>query len=77
MSKVANKLPNSYPAMLEDIKSRIRSSQIRAALSKNRVLIELYWSIGHEILKRQRQEGWGAKVIDHLSRDLNKEIPSH
>jgi len=75
MSRTVNKLPASYSAMFEDIKSRIRSSQIKASLSINRELIELYWSIGHEILKRQRKEGWGAKVIDHLSRDLNKEFP--
>jgi len=68
-------VPKNYPALLEEIKSRIRSAQIKAALSVNRELIELYWSIGYEILKRQRLEGWGAKVIDHLSTDLRKEFP--
>jgi predicted nuclease of restriction endonuclease-like (RecB) superfamily len=46
MSRAAHKLPASYPAMLKDIKSRIRASQIRAALSVNRELIELF---GHQI----------------------------
>ena len=40
MPRAANKLPANYPALLEDIKSRIRSSQIKAALSVNRELIE-------------------------------------
>ena len=51
MPRAANKLPVSYPALLEDIKSRIRSAQIRAALSVNRELIELYWDIGKLIKK--------------------------
>jgi len=29
-----------------------------------------YWQIGNEILQRQNNEGWGAKVIDRLSTDL-------
>jgi predicted nuclease of restriction endonuclease-like (RecB) superfamily len=35
----------------------------------------LYWSIGREILVRQEREGWGAKVIDSLARDLHQSFP--
>jgi len=35
----------------------------------------LYWNIGREILKQQRQSGWGAKVIDRIAFDLRKEFP--
>lgn len=41
----------------------------------NQELLALYWDIGHLILDRQRQEGWGAKVIDRLSADLQREFP--
>ena len=75
MPRAANKLPVSYPALLEDIKSRIRSAQIRAALSVNRELIELYWDIGRSIVKRQRKEGWGKSIVEKLSRDIKKEFP--
>jgi predicted nuclease of restriction endonuclease-like (RecB) superfamily len=75
MARAANKLPASYPMLLEDIKSRIHTAQVKAALSVNRELTELYWNIGNEVLKRQRQEGWGAKVIDRLSIDLKREFP--
>ncbi|MGC2374052.1 MAG: DUF1016 N-terminal domain-containing protein, partial [Solirubrobacteraceae bacterium] len=33
------------------------------------------WEIGHEILDRERREGWGAKVIDRLAADLRREFP--
>jgi len=69
-------LPNEYPTLLEDIKARIRSAQIRAALSVNRELIHLYWDIGRAIVLRQQTEGWGAKVIDRLADDLQREFTS-
>ena len=64
-----------YPALLAELKQRIRSTRLRAALSVNRELILLYWSIGRDILARQRAEGWGAKVIDRLAVDLRRAFP--
>ena len=68
-------LPSRYLEALEDIKARVRAARIRASLSVNRELIILYWEIGHLILQRQQTEGWGTKVIDRLSVDLNREFP--
>lgn len=48
---------------------------MRAALAVNRELVLLYWQIGREILGRQKQEGWGAKVIARLAQDLKQEFP--
>ena len=72
----AGGLPSGYPALLEDIKARIQTAQIKASLAVNRELIALYWSIGRDIVKRQREEGWGAKVIDRLAADLQGEFPA-
>ena len=38
-------------------------------------MLRLYWSVGHDILVRQQQEGWGAGVVDQLSQDLQQEFP--
>ena len=65
----------SYLILLEGLKQRIRTSQLRAALAVNQEMIMLYWSIGQEILQRQETEGWGSKVIDRLSADLKREFP--
>jgi predicted nuclease of restriction endonuclease-like (RecB) superfamily len=67
--------PAVYDTFLQELKDRIRSAQVRAALSVNRELVVLYWSIGRDILSRQENEGWGAKVIDRLSDDLTKAFP--
>ncbi|MBA2621029.1 MAG: DUF1016 domain-containing protein [Acidobacteria bacterium] len=64
-----------YEDFLRDLKARIQSAQIRAALAVNRELVELYWHIGREILARQSAQGWGAKVIDRLAKDLKSTFP--
>jgi len=68
-------LPADYAATLEDIKRRIGTAQIKAALSVNRELIQLYWDIGGIIVQRQRVEGWGKSVVERLAADLQKEFP--
>jgi predicted nuclease of restriction endonuclease-like (RecB) superfamily len=70
-----DRLSTEYQELLISLKQRIRTSQIRAALAVNQELILLYWHIGREILLRQSQQGWGAKVIDRLSQDLRGEFP--
>ena len=69
------RIPQGYPDFISSIKERIHAAQIRAALSVNRELVLLYWQIGKEILLRQESEGWGAKVIEQISRDLSSEFP--
>jgi predicted nuclease of restriction endonuclease-like (RecB) superfamily len=64
-----------YDDFLRDLKERIRNAQVRAALAVNRELVLLYWQIGRDILARQQQQGWGAKVIDRLAADLRQAFP--
>jgi predicted nuclease of restriction endonuclease-like (RecB) superfamily len=75
VSERPSPIPENYDDFLRDLKERIRSAQVRAALSVNRELVLLYWQLGQDILTRQRQQGWGAKVIDRLASDLQKEFP--
>jgi predicted nuclease of restriction endonuclease-like (RecB) superfamily len=64
-----------YRRLIRDIKSRIRAAQIRASLSVNRELIELYWDVGEMIVNRQRVEGWGKSIVDKIAADLQKDFP--
>lgn len=66
---------DNYNAFLRDLKGRIRAAQVKAALAVNKELILLYWQIGREILARQKEQGWGSKVIDRLAKDLKREFP--
>ncbi|MCP9496854.1 MAG: PDDEXK nuclease domain-containing protein [Pyrinomonadaceae bacterium MAG19_C2-C3] len=64
-----------YDDFLRDLKSRIGQAQVRAALAVNRELVVLYWQMGRDILVRQQQQGWGAKVIERLAKDLQSAFP--
>lgn len=67
--------PPGYGRLLSEIKARVRTAQIRAHLAANGELLALYWDIGRLILDRQNAEGWGTKVIERLSQDLQNEFP--
>jgi predicted nuclease of restriction endonuclease-like (RecB) superfamily len=68
-------LPVGYPRFVQQLKDRIRAVQLRAALSVNRELIQLYWDIGKAIVDRQTTEGWGESVVEKLAKDLHIEFP--
>lgn len=64
-----------YHEWLASLKKRIRESQTRAVVAVNSELLQLYWQIGHDILERQGQQGWGAKVVNQVATDLQREFP--
>jgi len=68
-------IPNDYGEWLEAVKSRIQSARSRAALAVNAELIQLYHSIGSDILDRQTRHGWGSKVIARAAADLKAAFP--
>ncbi|WP_298431996.1 PDDEXK nuclease domain-containing protein [Geobacter sp.] len=67
--------PDGYADWLADLKGRIHTAQQRATLAVNRELVLLYWQIGRDILARQAEQGWGAKVIERLAHDLRAAFP--
>jgi predicted nuclease of restriction endonuclease-like (RecB) superfamily len=74
---MAEPISNSrvYRDLLASLKNQIRTARVRTALAVNRELVLLYWRVGKEILTRQRQEGWGTRVIERLAVDLRAEFP--
>jgi len=67
--------PAGYTDWLAELKTRIHTAQQRATLAVNRELVSLYWQIGRDILIRQAEQGWGAKVIERLATDLRAAFP--
>lgn len=68
-------LPVGYAEWVNSLKQRIQQAQLRATLQVNRELVLLYWQLGREILDRQQHQGWGAKVVNQLAKDLRAEYP--
>ena len=65
----------NYISFFSNIKQKIREAQVKATLSANAQMIQMYWDIGNMISEKQKIEGWGANVISKLSSDLKKEMP--
>jgi hypothetical protein len=74
-SKSVAVLPADYAPLLAEIKARIRTAQVKAALAANAELVLLYWQMGQRIAEMQAKEGWGAGVIPRLAADLHAEFP--
>ena len=68
-------LNSDYSSWLVELKSTIKQSQIKAALSVNSELIRLYWDMGRQIVEKQQNSLWGSGFIEQLSKDLKKEFP--
>lgn len=68
-------LDQNYKAFLKELKSRLKTSQIKAALAVNKELIKFYWELGSDIVKYQKQYKWGEKFLEQLSHDLRQSSP--
>lgn len=64
-----------YKAFILELKERVRSSQLKAAVKVNYELLDLYWNLGKDIVSKQEQYLWGDSFIQSLSKDLQKEFP--
>ena len=71
----AGQWPSGYGPFLEDLKARIQTARVKAALAANREMVLLYWDIGRRILEQQAKKGWGARVVDRLAGDLGRAFP--
>lgn len=69
-------MPEWYGEMFDNIKKIIANARRKAMWTANKQMMMMYYHIGQNILQRQREEGWGMKVIDRLSADLKETFPN-
>ena len=70
-----SEMSDVYLKFIEEVKSEIQKQRISVVLNANSSMICLYCNIGRAILKKQEGEGWGAKVIDRMAKDLKDAFP--
>ena len=81
MGKVKTKAPSillkaeGYEEWIRLIKERIQRARVKASMLVNTEQTLLYWDIGHNILEKQNNEGWGTKVVERMSVDLKDAFP--
>ena len=67
---------SEYRDWIVELKSKIQSAQLKAAISVNKELLSLYWDIGESISSKIIQSKWGSSVVEQLSKDLRTEFPN-
>lgn len=70
-----NHLSPDYKSWIGELKLKIRSTQIKAAIAVNSTLIQFYWELGKMISDKQSQTTWGDKLLEQISKDLKDEFP--
>lgn len=69
-------IDNDYSLWLCNLKKRLRSSQLKAAMKVNEEMLQLYWSIGEELVKLKVEQRWGSGILKQIAQDLHKEAPN-
>lgn len=64
----------NFTSFVKEIKSKIYGAKSKAILSANRLIIELYFEIGKEIVSKQESFGWGKSVVEVMSKELKDEF---
>lgn len=67
------KIDKAYKQWVKELKERVRSAQVKAAIAVNSELITLYWELGVMISKKENI--WGSKLIEQVAKDLKDEFP--
>ena len=64
-----------YGSFVKGIKELIYRRQYQAMRHVNSELMQLYWEIGGEIDRQQREKSWGKSIVEALAEELQKEFP--
>ncbi len=64
-----------YKNWISEVKQKVRSSQIKAAIAVNSALIIFYWELGKMLSEKISQSKWGDKILENVSKDLKDEFP--
>lgn len=65
----------TYSQWINQLSSRYRKSQIKAAIKVNREMLIFYWSLGRDIVNMKAEQQWGTKFLQNLSKDLKFAMP--
>lgn len=66
---------DEYRVWIENIKQKIKQSQIKASVKVNYAMLDLYWDIGKDIVEKQKNAKWGDAFLSTMSKDLKKAFP--
>ena len=63
---------SEYQQWLQYLCDEIDRQRLKTVMQVNAATLQHYWWMGNDIIQKQKEKGWGAKVIEKLSVDLQK-----
>lgn len=76
VSSEGTNVDESYMLWLEEIKSRYKKTQIKAAVKVNAEQLLFSWQLGRDLVVRKAEERWGAGVVEQVSLDMKAAFPN-
>ncbi len=64
-----------YVEWLSEVKARFSQSQIKAAIRVNTSMLQLYWSIGRDLVDLHAEERWGSGIVKQFALDMRQAFP--
>lgn len=64
----------TYKEWIQMLKQKFQSSQTKAAVQVNSVLLEFYWELGREIVEKEKKAEWGSGFLQQMAKDLSVEF---
>ncbi|HHS92593.1 MAG TPA: DUF1016 domain-containing protein [Campylobacterales bacterium] len=61
---------------LQYIKNKARKAQVKAFVRANSTMLEFYWSLGIDIVQKEKNTNWGSGFLTLLSKDLMRDFPN-
>jgi len=65
---------DNYKKWLAELKQKVCTVQIKAAVTVNNEMLRFYWELGASIVEKQAESNWGDGFIKQLSIDLMAEF---
>jgi len=68
-------ISSEYKIWLNELKQQFLQAQLKATVKVNATLLEFYWTLGADIVEKQKDSSWGEGFLTQLSADLMAEFP--
>ena len=69
-------LDKDYISWIDELSSRYRQSQVKAAVKVNTEMLRFYYDLGKDIVTLKAESKWGSGFMKNLSHDLKLKNPS-
>lgn len=66
----------NYRKWVDEVSSRFRKSQIKAAMKVNDEMLRFYWSLGCDMDRIKKSYDWGSHFYSQISKDIRKVLPN-